>query len=326
MLIDDQAPQILVPLRVARSVQKFFEQICRCGPSDTLPRDPERGRVIALSTTEIDLMIVPLQGRVDHARLALAAIDRRRTQIAFRVPVLGSREEPRVDLALFQPTGALVAGGYQLWADRSSWWIVPTRNSVGRYVHLGEQGCFQSLLPPWRDQAERCSGFVQAGHKLAEVVGIAPNKPGSVSDPGKPLRTAETFAPTRKITPCPDAPPAPGQAYPSLYTATMVEPYGQLDRMFFAAFVCDRERDAYPRLARRIGLVSADRAAIRAGFDESDPITSILVSNLMCELLEDAVAHPASAARDGLDLLIERRFTALRAARTGRTSHVRLQS
>lgn len=102
----------------------------------------------------------------------------------------------------------------------------------------------------------------------------------------------------------------------------MVEPYGQLDRMFFAAFMCDREKDAYPKLARRIGLVSADRAAIRAGFDRSDPITSILLSNLMCELLDDAVIDPASAARDGLDLLIERRFTALRAART-RSQHQR---
>lgn len=162
MFIDDQAPQILVPLRVFRSVQRFFEGIFHCGPSELLPRNPERGRAIALSSVPIDLMIVPLQGCMNHARMALAAIGRQRTQIAVRVPVLGARDEPKIDVALLQPVGALVAGGYQLWADRSSWWVVPARSSVGRYFHLGEQGCFQSLLPPWRDLAEQCSGFVHA--------------------------------------------------------------------------------------------------------------------------------------------------------------------
>lgn len=323
MFIDDQALQILVPLRVFRSVQRFFEGICGCGPSEVLPRNPERGRVIALSRVPIDLMILPLQGRLNYPGIALAAIERQRTQITFRVPVLGSRDEPRIDVALLQPAGALIAGGYQLWADRSSWWIVPTGKAVGRYFHLGEQGCFQSLLPPWRDQAERCSGFVQAGQTVARVVGVPLTGVLPASRRVRPTVVVETSTSSRKTATFQELPLAADAASPSLYTATMVEPYGQLDRMYFAAFMCDREKDAYPKLARRIGLVSADRAAIRAGFNRSNPITSILLSNLMCELLDDAVASPATAARDGLDLLIERRFKALRAVRTGRASNVR---
>lgn len=309
----------LVAPRIANLIRGFIEDLCRSSSTRLLPRDPDRGRVVEMRDPHLDLRIIHLAEPVNYSRLGILALSRMRTQIVIGVPWRAEPADLLIDLAVVQPGGALIVGGHRFWCSRSSWWIVPSIRPGRRFFSLSHAGCVEREHAPWIDQEEREAGFLEAKSKLSRVfwAGSSTDAIKMTTGGGETDRVRPPVQDLNRQTESNSHRTGSAGGSLSLYTATMVEPMGKLDRMFFAAFMCEREKDAYGKLARRIGLVSADRAAIRIGVDRFDPITAILVSNQMFELLNDAITDPIAAARDGLDLLIERRFTALRAVQVG---------
>lgn len=157
-------------MRMAAAIRSFAERIFEPDGSWLLARDPNRGRVIAMTGPDLDLRVVLDANGFPVGKLSLAALERDRTQIAVRVPVTSSAGMPLLDLALIVPGGALLAARHQLWRGRKSWWLVSSRNEGGYHFALTKQGVIRREDPPWVDRAEQECGLLEATREFDAAI------------------------------------------------------------------------------------------------------------------------------------------------------------
>lgn len=160
--ITDLDTPVLVPMRTAAAVRSFVEDILQPEGSWLLPRDPERGRVVAITSPDIDLRVISKASGALTGNLSLVALKRSRSQLVFRVPTAGVDGSLRIDLAQLVPGGALLASRHQLWRGRKSWWVVSRREMSGYFFALTHEGLVRRSDPPWIDREEREWGLAEA--------------------------------------------------------------------------------------------------------------------------------------------------------------------
>lgn len=164
---------VLVPMKMAGAVRSFVEEILRPEASKLLPRDPERGRVVAMTSPNVDLRVVSDANGFPVGRLSLAALERGRTQLVVRMPVAPAAGKPLLDLALLVPGGALLAARHEFWRGRRSWWLVSTRNEGGYHFALTTQGVVRREDPPWVDEEERACGLQEAALEFNAAITVS---------------------------------------------------------------------------------------------------------------------------------------------------------
>lgn len=160
----------LVPMRIAAAVRSFAERIFEPDGTRLLPRDPDRGRVIAMTGPDLDLRVILDANGFPVGKLSLAALERGRTQLVVRVPVTLSAGRPLLDLALIVPGGALLAARHQLWRGRKSWWLVSSHNEGGYHFALTKQGVILREDTPWVDREERECGLLEAAREFEAAI------------------------------------------------------------------------------------------------------------------------------------------------------------
>lgn len=160
--ISDTDTPGLVPMRTAAAIRTFLEDILRPEGSQFLPRDPERGRVIAMTSPDIDLRVISGADGALTGNLSLIALQRSRSQLVFRVPTAAMGGKLLIDLAELVPGGALLASRHQLWRGRRSWWLVSRREMSGYFFALTRDGLVRRSDPPWIDREEREWGLAAA--------------------------------------------------------------------------------------------------------------------------------------------------------------------
>lgn len=158
---DLDAP-VLVPMRTAAAVRSFVEDIFQPEGSWLLPRDPERGRVVAMTSPDVDLRVISKADGVLTGNLSLVALKRSRSQLVFRVPTAEVVGSLLIDLAQLVSGGALLASRHQLWRGRKSWWVVSRREMSGYFFAMTRDGLVRRSDPPWVDREEREEGLAQA--------------------------------------------------------------------------------------------------------------------------------------------------------------------
>ena len=158
----DADTSVLVPMRTAAAVRNFVESIFQPGASWLMPRDPERGRVIAMTAPDLDLRVISGADGALTGNLSLIALQRSRSQLVFRVPTAAMRGKLLIDLAELVPGGALLATRHQLWRGRRSWWVVSLREMSGYFFALTRDGLVRRSDPPWIDREEREWGLAAA--------------------------------------------------------------------------------------------------------------------------------------------------------------------
>lgn len=158
----DTDTPVLVPMRTAVAVRNFVENIFRPGASWLLPRDPELGRVIAMTNPDVDLRVVSGTEAALTGKLSLIALQRDRSQLVFRVPTAPFDGRLLIDLAQLVPGGALLASRHQLWRGRRSWWLVSRREMSGYFFALTRDGLVRRSDPPWIGREEREWGLAAA--------------------------------------------------------------------------------------------------------------------------------------------------------------------
>lgn len=160
--IPDGDTPVLVPMRTAAAVRSFVENIFKPDGSWLLPRDPERGRVIAMTCPDIDLRVISGADDALTGKLSLIALERSRSQLVFRVPTAPMGGKLLIDLAQLVPGGALLASRHQLFHGRKSWWVVSRRETSGYFFAMTEDGLVRRSDPPWIDAKERDWGLAAA--------------------------------------------------------------------------------------------------------------------------------------------------------------------
>lgn len=160
-IIDLDTP-VLVPMRAATAIRSFVEDILQPEGSWLMPRDPERGRVISMTSPDIDLRIISRADGALTGNLSFIALKRQRAQLVFRVPTAEVSGSLLIDLAQLVPGGALLASRHQLWRGRKSWWVVSRREMSGYFFAMTHGGLVRRADPPWIDREEREWGLAEA--------------------------------------------------------------------------------------------------------------------------------------------------------------------
>ncbi len=153
---------VLVPMRTAAAVRSFVEDILQPEGSWLLPRDPERGRVVAMTSPDIDLRVITRADGALAGNLWLVALKRSRSQLVFRVPTADVVGSLLIDLAQLVSGGALLASRHQLWRGRKSWWVVSRREMSGHFFALTHDGLIRRSDPPWISGEEKEWGLAEA--------------------------------------------------------------------------------------------------------------------------------------------------------------------
>lgn len=165
---------ILVPMRTAAAVRTFVEDILQPEGSWLLRRDPERGRVIAMTSPEVDLRVIPKADGALTGNLSLIALQRNRCQLVFRVPTAVTDGNLLIDLAQLVPGGALLASRHQMWRGRKSWWVVSQRQTSGYFFAMTHHGLVRRSDPPWIDARERQWGLAEAMAEFDAALKLSP--------------------------------------------------------------------------------------------------------------------------------------------------------
>lgn len=157
---------LVTPYKAARVIG-FLEEIVRPENTAVGERCDLRGKVVAMSQPDLDVVIMADGARGTLSCLSLAAVRTRRSQLVVRVPVaFASLSEPSFDFAVVQEAGVLLGARHRLWHGRGGWTIVPSRMD-GRFLALSERGLWELSAPPWRDEKEWSSGYVEASKLFA---------------------------------------------------------------------------------------------------------------------------------------------------------------
>jgi hypothetical protein len=96
---------------------------------------------------------------------------------------------------------------------------------------------------------------------------------------------------------------------PCLFTATIVSDGSGRTLHAFLAAIEWGEDAMRARVGMRLGSEAARQADIRVGFDPSHPLVMGMVSDALAEILSFAHQDPKSPLADGLEIVVEQRFS-----------------